>query len=68
MVLGLPLHPSLLWGAAHCVTDISVIQMTIHAHKGLLQQLGVALLHLSRATATERHYRAWSVPLPHLLQ
>jgi hypothetical protein len=47
----------LLWGTAHCIKYIIVMQMTIHAQEGLLRQLGVALPLLCHSNAAERHYR-----------
>ena len=55
---GAPPTSMLLWGATHYVKYIIMMQMTVHAQKGLLRQLGVALPLLSRGTTAERHYRA----------
>ena len=65
---GAPPTSMLLWGAAHCVKYIIVMQMTVHAQKGLLRQLDAALPLLSRRTAVERHYRPRGAALLHLLQ
>ena len=65
---GAPLTSMLLWGAAHCVKYIIVMQMIVLALKGLLMQQGTALLLLYRSTASKRHCQAESATLSHWLQ
>jgi tetrahydromethanopterin S-methyltransferase subunit E len=52
---GAPPTSMLLCGAAHSVKYIVIMQMIVHALKGLLVQQGVALPLLYRSTATEWH-------------
>ena len=47
----------LLWGVAHYVIYINMMQVTVYAHKGLIEQQGAAMPLYSRSIAAQRTTR-----------